>query len=349
MNAPCIKAIIRKDVISAKRNNLVLMALLSGVLFSLVYYVLPADIDQEINFGISSADPLPFYDSIEREGVELSPYADITLLTDAVVSGDVVAGLMLPEGFMESFLRGESPAIELYVRDDLTQSARDSLAYVVETVFDMAAYGKGYLPFDIHTVEQDVPAQMPLRQMSIPLYIIMALVMEMWTVSTLIVEESAAGTIKAVLVTPASPSDIIAAKGVVGCVYAIGVAAAILLLTQTIRGSFPALALALLLGALLAVSLGLFLGSLTDNITGSYIYVSIPLIILILPALTIFLQDVSVPAMKFIPTYYLVNAFNDIINYGATIADVAKDLIVIAFFDAAFFLLGVASIRRRFQ
>jgi ABC-2 type transport system permease protein len=189
----------------------------------------------------------------------------------------------------------------------------------------------------------------PLREQSIPLYLMMALVMEMWTLSTLIVEESAAGTLRAVLVTPASPSDIIAAKGIVGISYSIGVAFVILVLTWSLRGNLPVLFLGVLLGAVLAVSMGLFFGSLTEDITGSFIYTGVPLLVLILPGLLVLIPDVTVSAVRVIPTYYLVDAFNQVLNHGAGLSDVWKDFLVIVVFDIIFFFLGVFALRRRYS
>jgi ABC-2 type transport system permease protein len=163
------------------------------------------------------------------------------------------------------------------------------------------------------------------------------------------VEESAAGTLRAVLVTPASPSDVIMSKGLVGISYSLVVAFAILVLTWSLRGNLPVLFLGILLGGIMAVSLGLFLGSLTENIVGSYVYTSLPMLVFLLPALLIFLPDVSLSVVKVIPTYYMVHAFDQILNYGAGLAEVWKDFLLIAVCDAIFFILGIYALRRRYS
>ena len=124
---------------------------------------------------------------------------------------------------------------------------------------------------------------------------------------------------------------------------------AILILTWSIRGNLLVLFLGILLGGIMAVSLGLFLGSLTENFVGSYVYAGLPMLIFLIPPLLIFVPDVSLSVVKVIPTYYMVNAFNQILNYGAGLAEVWKDFLVIAVCDGIFFMLGIFALRRRFS
>ena len=45
MKWSCISAIAKKDAVMARRNKLLLLALFGGILFSLIYYALPAEVD----------------------------------------------------------------------------------------------------------------------------------------------------------------------------------------------------------------------------------------------------------------------------------------------------------------
>ena len=68
-----------------------------------------------------------------------------------------------------------------------------------------------------------------------------------------------------------------------------------------------------------------------------------------LPGLLVFFPDVSLSPVKFIPTYYLADAFNQILNYGAGLKDVWKDFLLIAVCDVGAFFLGVYALRRRYS
>ncbi|MBU7023536.1 MAG: ABC transporter permease [Theionarchaea archaeon] len=349
MNPQCVKAIMKKDTLAAIRNSLVLMGLISGVLFAAIYYVLPASVEETFDLAVYGESQV-FSQLGGEEGINFHFFESPGEVARAVEQNDYVAGLVLPGNFDSLLAAGKKPEITLYFNSEQPENVRTSITYFIELAVEYAALQKPLPQMEEEVLGEDMAGKhIPLREQSIPLYLVMALVMEMWTISTLIVEESAAGTMRAVLVTPASPSDVILSKGVVGVGYSLLVAVAILVLTKTFRGDLPVLFLGVILGAILSVTLGLFLGSLTENITGSYIYVSVPLLILILPGLVILLPGVSLSLMKVIPTYYLVDAVNQILNHGAGLSDVWRDFAIVGVFDVIFFFLGVIALRRRYS
>jgi len=353
MNARCIRAIIKKDTLMAIRNNLLLIALFGGVLFSLIYYALPSDVGESYELALfdeGSSEYLEILSIFGAGGLDIDDFDSLEELTVAIENGDYVAGIYMPDNFDQDIKSGNVPTISLYYKYDLPESVRMSIEYILESSLEYLVLGIEPVINSYEVLGEDMAGrQLPLRELSLPFYIIMALMMEMWTISTLIVEENALNTLKAVLVTPATPSDVITAKGVVGIGYSLIVVTVILLITQSLRGDAAALFVCVLLGAILSVSLGLFLGSLTKNITGSYIYVTVPYLVLVIPGLLLFFQDVSIPYIKIIPSYYLINALNDILNMGASLAGAAKDLLIVAVFDIVFFALGIFTLRRRYS
>ena len=353
MKASCIKAITRKDALAVMRNKLMLFAVIFSVIFAVIYYVLPSTVEETFDVALydgGSSQLFPPVSELEMEGIHIIFFTSGEEFEKAVEEEDYVAGIALPENFDSQLLSGKQPTITLYFKSDVPESVRTSIEYFIQMAIEYIALGEQPIDIGTEMLGEDMAGEhIPLREQSVPFFILMALMMEMWTISTLIVEESAFGTMRAVLVTPASPSDVIMAKGAIGIIYSFFVAVSILILTQSVRGNLPVLFLGIFLGAAMAVSMGLFLGSLTKNILGSYIYVSIPLLILILPGMFIFVPNVSLSIVKVIPTYYLANAFGQILNSGAGLVEVWKDFLIIAGFDTVFFVLGVYALRRRFS
>ncbi|MFQ5891494.1 MAG: ABC transporter permease [Candidatus Methanofastidiosia archaeon] len=352
MKTICIKAILKKDAIAAARNKLVLLGLVWGILIALVYYTLPSTVEETFDLAVyneSSFDLFSQIPELEEEGVQIDYFSSEKEIESVVEEGNYVVGIVLPEDFDSQLRSGKKPTIRLYFKSDQPESLRNIFEHFMEYMVEYVVFGiESELEEEI--LGEDMGGKhIPIREQSIPLYLLMALVIEMWTLSTLVVEESAAGTLRAVLVTPASPSDIITSKGILGIGYTIFVAIAILILTQSLRGNLPVLFLGVFLGAVMFVGLALFLGSLTKNITTSIIYVAVPMLILLLPGMLILIPDVSLSTVRFIPTYHLVNAFNQILNYGAELSDVWDDFLVIVFLDVVFFILGVFALRRRFS
>lgn len=353
MNRACISAIVRKDAIAAVRNKLVLMALLGGIMFSLVYYALPSTVEETFMLAVYDRGDSQLVSELaeaDEEGVYVGIFSSEEDLKKAIEKEDYLVGIVYPEDFDAKIMSGQKPHITLYFKSGQPENMRTAVEYLMQLFIEYAITGDVSFEIEEEVLGEDMTGRhIPMREQSIPLYLLFALLMEMWTISTLIVEESAAGTLKAVLVTPASPSDVILAKGTVGIIYSLTVAFAILILTWSIRGNLPILFLGIILGGIMAVTLGLFLGSLTKDIVGSYVYVSVPMLVLMIPGLLIFIPDVSLSVVKVIPTYYMAEAFNQILNHGAGLAEVWKDFLLIGVCDAIFFILGVYALRRRYS
>ena len=351
MKASCIKAITRKDAVAAMRNKLLVLGLFGGIIFAAIYYAFPSTVEETFTVALYDESSSQLFPHIAKmEGIHIVFFTSGEEFEKAVEEEDYIAGIALPENFDSQLLSGKQPTITLYFKSEVPESVRISIEYFIQMAIEYIAFGEQPIDIETEMLGEDMAGKhIPLREQSIPFFLMFALMMEMWTISTLIVEESAFGTMRAVLVTPASPSDVIISKGIIGIIYSFFVAVSILILTQSVRGNLPVLFLGVFLGAIMAVSMGLFMGSLTKNILGSYIYVAIPLLILMIPAMLIFVPDVSLSIVKVIPTYYLANAINQILNSGAGLVEVWKDFLIIASFDAVFFVLGVYALRRRFS
>lgn len=351
MNPSCIKAIVRKDSIAALRNKLIVLGIFAGILFSAMYYALPSTVEETYEVALYDEGSSQLVAQVfEPAGMQISLFGSKKKFEKAVEEEEYAAGILLPKNFDSQLLAGEQPVITLYLTSNLPESTRTSIEHFMQMAVEYVVLGEQPMGIETEMLGEDKAGErIPLREQSLPFFIVFALMMEMWTISTLIVEESAFETMKAVLVTPASPSDVIISKGIVGVGYSLIVAVSILILTQSMRGNLPVLFLGVLLGAVMAVSMGLFLGSLTKNILGSYIYVAIPLFIFILPGMFIFVPGVSLSIVKAIPTYYLADAFEQVLNRGGGLVEVWKDFLIIAGFNAAFFGLGVYALRRRFS
>jgi len=352
MKSKIVRSIIKKDATMAVRNNLMLIAIIGGVLFSLIYYTLPADVEDTYEMAVyddGSSNLISILSMTGAGGLQLHSFNSLSELKESVRGGDYLIGIHVPNDFDSLISQGVKPTLTLYFNNGIPENSRSTFEYIIGTALDTLATGEITDIIEYEVLGEDTSGkEVPLRDRSLPLYIIFALLMEMWTISTLVVEENALGTLRAVLVTPATSSDVISAKSIVGFVYALLVVTVILLLTQSLRGDIIALLACIFVGAMFAVSLGLFLGSLTDNITGSYIYVAVPLLIMVIPAILIFIPDVSLSIVKAIPTYYMANAFDSILNYGANLRNVLSDVIVLLILDIVFFVMGIFSLRRRY-
>jgi ABC-2 type transport system permease protein len=171
-----------------------------------------------------------------------------------------------------------------------------------------------------------------------------------FVVPTLLAEEKEKHTLAAVLVSPASYVDVVAAKAIVGLIYALLIAFILLALNGGLVGNLPLLFTAILLSSLLVVEIGLLMGGLFENVAQVNTWSTFVLLPLMLPGM---LSEVfpSFPGvmevvLRLIPTYYTVDAVRLALAGQATWANVWLDLAVLGGCSVALFAAVVWSLKR---
>jgi ABC-2 type transport system permease protein len=134
--------------------------------------------------------------------------------------------------------------LPLYVSGESLASDR---VIVSVTTLDLVRAVEGRTtPVTVEVVSTGHGAEAPLAQRMVPLLVLMALLVAgVFVTSFSLVEERERRTLDAVLVTPAGVGDVLVAKAALGLVLAVAMAAVTLALNGALRGSPPALLLAL--------------------------------------------------------------------------------------------------------
>jgi ABC-2 type transport system permease protein len=187
------------------------------------------------------------------------------------------------------------------------------------------------------------------------LWLMMSLTMTGITIPPgLLVEEKEKRTIRALLVTPASYADVIAAKALVGLVYVMLGAWFILWLNQGFTGEVALTSVVILLTALFMVEIGLCLGALFNDLSTLQTWSFAVLLPFMLPGMLVPLSAAGVFSLgpvdlvlRLLPTYYTVTAIQPALNGTATLARLADDLAIIGLGIVVAFGLAVALLRRR--
>jgi ABC-2 type transport system permease protein len=175
------------------------------------------------------------------------------------------------------------------------------------------------------TVYPDPDSMGPIRMVSVTLVLIIIL-MSVFTVPYLMFEEKRTKTLDALLISPASISQVVMGKALAGsfyCLTAVGVAFAFNWAFVTHWG----LAIvAVLSGTLLAVGLGLLLGTLFENQYQMMIWAMIPGYILLIPVFLSVVDPILPETLRaviyWIPTVALSLVFRYSFSDGATLAQI---------------------------
>jgi ABC-2 type transport system permease protein len=272
-------------------------------------------------------------------------------LKDGVTAHDYVAGIVLPADLPDKLASGQKPRIDLYFASDTPEEAKEAVSSIIRELI----YAQTGQPPAVDFITQVLPGpdmagkQIPPRDRMRPLFAVLLIVFETYGLATLITEEIEHRTIQALLVTPVSIKDLFAAKGFTGITLAFGQGALFMAVVGGLNEQPIVVILALLLAALLVTGIGFLIASLARDMMSVLAWGVLALVVLVIPGMGIMFPGVVTVWAKAIPSYYVVDTVDRVANYGSGWPDVWQNLVILLAFSAAFLLIGMVALRRRFQ
>lgn len=352
MNLRAIRALVVKDFTLYFRNRFFALATTLGlVVYVLLYFVMPASVDETMDIGIYAPGWSPISEGMEQQGLRVHVAGSEDELKEGVMAGDYVAGMVLPADLLEKLASDERPRIDLYFASDTPEEAREAVSSLVRELI----YAHTGQPLAVDFSTRIVPGpdmvgrQIPPRDRMRPLFAVLLIVFETYGLATLITEEIEHRTIQALLVTPVSVKDLFAAKGITGMTLAFGQGALFMGLVRGLNDQPAIIIVALLLGALLVTGVGFLIASLARDMMSVLAWGVLALVVLVIPGMGVLFPGVITGWAKVIPSYYLVDTVDRVASYGSGWPDIWQNLVVLLAFSAAFLLIGMVALRRRFQ
>ncbi len=259
-------------------------------------------------------------------------------LLGMVEDNDLDAGLVLPRDLTKD-------GVEFYVSGSSLASTRALLAAVVSGVVGDVTGAAS--PVEVLVTRVGEEAGVPIADRLVPMMVLYAVVIAgLFLPAASLVEEREAGTIEALLITPARMGDVLFAKGTVAAGLATAMAMVTLALNDAFGGQPALLALIVALGAVMLAELGLVLGlwardanTLFTSIKAGGMIIFLPVIFTIWPSLPQWIP-------KFVPTYYFLNPIYEVGVLGSTGGDVLLEVGVAALICLVMAPLVVAYGRR---
>ncbi len=356
MTGSRIGAIIRKDLREFSRNRFfVFITLLVLVLYVAVFWFLPDSVDETVRIGVSNTVLSTDIGGVTESGTAgfaLEIYSSEEELRTAVENGsdDIVAGIAFPPDFVESAAAGETPTVRILVPAGLPAEIELLLEGAVsEIAFGLAGVAPPVDPITEAIVLGTDRAgnQISLQQQMRPMILIMVLMVETFALASLVAIEIQQRTAVAVLATPVSVVEFLAAKGVFG----VGLALFEVVLLGVLIGAFavnaPAVLVILLFGAVLVTGFGMIAGSYGKDFMGTLMVAMLFMIPLMIPAFGALFPGSSPAWVKIIPTYGLVDAMLQVTVDGAGWSQIAPTLLLLAAWGVAAFVAGAFILRRR--
>jgi len=332
MHPRSILAIARKDALDILLNKTTLSLLLTPIVLALLFLLI-ANL-----LGGHTTNALiydPGRSSVEQ--VLKSAYPDLKI-TYANSSGDVAAafgpdgshkttayalGLAVPAGFDASLSSGGHPRLNFYV-DGSQVSNQQSQLLLSALTNTSRGIANPQPPATITVATVNPPSQNAL--LNINQFYAAAVLMSSLLVGTTLVpgilaEEKEKRTLRMLMVSPASYSDVVAGKLLVGLVYQLLLAALVLLFA--------------LLGSFFSVTLGLLLGSFFQTTSSAGAAAGMLSMIYIIPIFFVgtfaqlFGNNPFTTIVKVLPPYYIADGVINALTNQSTTTGTALDVGVV--------------------
>ncbi|MCP4428865.1 MAG: ABC transporter permease [Chloroflexi bacterium] len=342
-----IGILLIKEFTKGSRGFLFIFAIVVPVVITLLVSLLVGTIfSGKAKLGLTAeGDSQVIGKAMALESVIVKEYDTAVSLRDAVQRGSVDLGVVLPAGFDDAIKNdgiknNVQVEIAAYVWGESQLKNRavsgTALFNVIRDIIGEEA------PAEIIVTQLGDEAPLPWDQRLMPFIVLMTvLIGSIMIPATSVVEEKQNRTLSALTITPVSLGELFIAKGLMGVILGM-IMAAIILLMNNAFGSHPGLLLFILfLGGVFASTFGVLLGALIKDINTLFATIKGMGIFLYAPAIIYLFPSIPQWIGKIFPTYYIVQPVVEITQQGGTWLDVAPELGILVVLIAA--LMGVVT------
>jgi ABC-2 type transport system permease protein len=363
-----IASIVRKDLAEYGRDKLwAFLTIMVLVVVVVLFWMLPDDVNESIRVGISGLDDssvLTALESAEEEGLALVPFANAADL-EAVVAGDAnpsdpeqagtTVGIAFPRDFLTTTAGGDTTVVTVFIDAAVAGEIGTAITSLVrELAFAVAGND---LPVSLLAAdevfvvlgEDRVGSQASARDSFRPLLVFLILLMEMFIMASLIAKEIHERTVTALLVTPATVGDVLAAKGITGALSGMAQAVIVLVAINALSVQ-PLLILTLmLLGAVMVSGTAMLAGSTGKDFMSTLFTGMLFMIPLMIPAFAALFPGTASVWIQALPSYPLVRGLVNVATFGDGWAETLPELGLLLAWGAGLFALGWMVLKRKVQ
>lgn len=284
----------------------------------------------------------------ELASVITKEYGTVSEIKEAVESGAVDIGIVLPENFDSYVIQGEETEITAYIWGESLAKNRTILGVTIANLVRELAGQEA--PVEIETITLGDEVSIPWSDRLLPLIVLMAVFLGgLFLPATSVINEKEGKTLEALVITPTTIGDIFVAKGLLGIILSLFMGIVILILNQAFGAEPTLLVLVLALGAIMAGELGLLLGALLKNVTSLFATWKLGGILLFGPAIVYMFPQIPEWVAKVFPTYYLIQPIVEISQRGAGWPDIATNVFILMGLDVILVGVVMFALRRTKQ
>jgi ABC-2 type transport system permease protein len=329
VNAARVLAILRKDLAMGPRSPIFLWALVLPVAMTfLVQGVFGGLFERAPRLGVVDDGGSEVVRALAASpGLDVRHVVSAAELERLVAAHDLDAGLVLESGFDAALRAGERPPLRFFLAGE--SLASDRVVLTVTTLDALRAVEGRTAPVDVEVISTGTGSALSVSQRLLPLVVLLALLVAgVFVTSFSFVQEKEWRTLQAMLVSPATLLEVMAAKGSLGLLLALLMAVVTLALNGALLLTQVALHLALLVGAVMAVALGLLYGLASSDTKSLYTLIKSLNLFLVGPVIFYLFPEWPQWIARLFPTYYFLDPIFRVTMTGASLAEVAGTLAV---------------------
>ena len=334
MSLKRVSVLLGKEFLHGPKNYIFVFAIVAPIIISLVVsLVLGTLFTEKPELGIvDEGNSQLVVMSQELDSVITKEYSTVSGMRQAVQSGAVDMGIVLPQGFDDAVSRGEKVRIEAYIWGESLAKNRTILPVTIANL--VRELGGQEVPIEIESVTLGDEESIPWSARLLPFIVLAAVFLGgLMLPATSIIDEKQKNTLEALVITPTTIGDVFISKGIVGIILSLVMGTAILVLNQAF-GTQPLLLVGVLaLGAVMAVELGLLCGALVKDITTLFALWKFAGILLFGPAFVYMFPQIPEWIGQIFPTYYIVEPIVDISQRGGGWPEIAVNVFVLIGLD----------------
>lgn len=356
-----IRSIVVKDLREFSRDRVwMVLTPIMLIVFVAIFWLLPSTVEETVTIGVYHQDLDAVIDQLDEAegGLRVAEFASRQELEAAVASGDeievdgtrttVQIGIAFPDDLLAAIGAGRPSIVTVYVDSAVPSELRTAMSAMVrEVTYQLAGVG---LPVRqpsqelIVLGEDRAGDQVTVQETMRPLLALFVLLVESIALAGLVAVEIQSRTAKALVATPATIGDLLAAKGATGTLLAFGQAALLLLLTGSFAYEPVLLLVAVGIGSVMMAGVGMIAGSSGRDFMTTLFSSIIFILPLAIPAFAALFPGTASPWVQVLPTYGVVETLVGVTTYGLSWSGALGYLAIavawcVALFGAGWFLL----------
>ncbi len=347
MNLKRVSILLGKELLQGPKNFILIWIIVAPVLISLIVSLVFGTLfTDKPKFGVMDKGSSKLVASAqELDSIITKTYDSVSEIKQAVESGSVDLGIVLPQDLDESIMQGSQVKVTAYVWGQSLAKERIVLRATFANLARGLAGQEALVEIESATLGGE--GSIPWNDRLLPFIVLMAVFIGgVFLPAISLIDEKQKKTLRALVITPTSVGDVFAAKGIVGVIISLAMGVVILTLNQAFTANPLLLVLVLTLGAVMASELGLICGALIKDATTLFAIWKVGGIVLFAPALVYMFPQIPEWVGKIMPTYYLVQPIIVISQQSGGWYDISTNVLILVGLDVLFLGMVVFTSRK---